>query len=164
LLADSPFEDIAGDDACFVSAKAMLEQGYTVASRGNKFRPDAPVTREALYTMLVPKHIMCDYMRSRLYRTTAAFELNHKSEKDFYMAPGMAASAGMFYAYALGWQLERRQNEMTTRTFAAFLEKASAGRKLQWTAPSDAQLRRKDIIDVLWQFISEEEIPQNGEK
>ena len=164
LLALSPFEDLSAGDACFSSAKALLEAGYTVACRGNRFRPDAALTREALYAMLIPQHIMRDYMYSRLYRTTAAFALNQKSEKEFYMSPGTAVSAGMFYGFALGWPLERRQTEMTVRGFSAFLEKASAGRSIQWTPPADAQLRRKDVADALLQFITEEETAQNGKE
>lgn len=164
LLARSPFEDISADDACFASAKALLDAGYTIACRGNRFRPDAALTREALYAMLIPQHIMRDYMQSRLYRTTAAFALNQKSEKEFYMSPGTAVSAGMFYGFALGWPLERRQTEMTARGFAAFLEKAAVGNSIKWTPPTDAQLRRKDVVDALLQFISEEETAQNGKE
>ena len=51
-----------------------------------------------------------------------------------------------------------------TRAFAAFLEKAAPNRKIAWTAPTDAQLRRKNVIDALWQFISEEEAVQNGQE
>jgi len=164
LLARSPFEDISAADACFASASAMLNAGYTVCCRGNCFRPDTALTRETLYAMLIPPHIMRDYMYSRLYRTTPALDLNQKSEKEFYMAPGMAVSAGMFYGFALGWPLERRQTEMTARGFAAFLEKAAVGRTINWTPPTDAQLRRKDVADALWQLISEEETARNGQE
>ncbi|MBR5520089.1 MAG: polysaccharide deacetylase family protein [Clostridia bacterium] len=164
LLARSPFEDLSPDDPAFASAKALLERGYTVACRGNRFRPDASVTRESLYAMLVPRQIMRDYMESRLYRSNAAFALNQKSEKEFYMSPGTAVASGMFYGYEVGWPMEHRQHELTTRAFAAFLEKAAPKCKIAWTAPNDAQLRRKNVIDALWQFISEEEAVQNGQE
>jgi len=44
------------------------------------------------------------------------------------------------------------------------LEKAAVGRTINWTPPTDAQLRRKDVADALWQLISEEETARNGQE
>ena len=80
------------------------------------------------------------------------------------MSPGTAVAAGMFYGYEVGWSLEHRQTEMTTRGFSAFLEKAAVNRKIPWKLPPDAQLRRRNVIDALWQFISEEGTVENGQE
>ena len=157
LLERSPFADLSSEDEGFAEAYDMLKRGYTVCCRGNTIRPYATVTREELYAMLVPQNIMRDYMLSRLKKTEPVFPLNRRSEKEFLMSPGSAVAAGMFYGYEVGWPLAHRRVEMTPRTFSAFLDKAAAGKKLDWTPPEDGTLHKKDIIIALDQLIRSEQ-------
>ena len=157
LLARSPFSDLTAEDEAFAAAKAMLDRGYTVCCRDNAFRPNAAVTREELYAMLVPPNIMRDYMLSRLKKTEPVFPLNRRSEKEFLMSPGSAVSAGMFYGYEVGWPLGHRQAAMTPHSFAVFLDKAAAGKRLDWKPPADGTLLKKDLISALDQLIRAEQ-------
>ena len=113
--------------------------------------------RDALYAMMVPPHIMQDYMISRLIKTEPAYGVNRRYEKEFLMAPGSPASAGMFYAYEAGWPLGKRQAVVTARDFIAFLDRVSAGKTLDWTPPKERALLKSDIIMALDQLIRAEQ-------
>ena len=96
LVARSPFADLDATAESFEAACDLLKRGYTVGCLGGTFRPDAEMQRDALYAMMVPPHIMQDYMISRLMKTEPAYGVNRRYEKEFLMAPGSPASAGMF--------------------------------------------------------------------
>ncbi len=161
LMERSPFSDLDESVACRPAACSMLKRGYTVACLGGKFRPNASVQRDMLYAMLVPPHIMRDYMQSRLTGAEPQFAANRRTEKEFWLAPGSPISAGMFYAYEAGWPLGKRQAVLTTKTFAAFLEQASAGKTVTWTPPTDRALLKSDIIMALDQLIQTEQVDEN---
>ena len=164
LVARSPFADLDASAESFEAACDLLRRGYTVGCLGGTFRPDAEMQRDALYAMMVPPHIMQDYMISRLMKTEPAYGVNRRYEKEFLMAPGSPASAGMFYAYEAGWPLGRRQAIMTAKDFAAFLEQVSAGKTLNWTPPKERALLKSDIIIALDQLIRAEQAEYDEQK
>ena len=157
LVARSPFADLDASAESFEAACDLLKRGYTVGCLGGTFRPDAEMQRDALYAMMVPPHIMQDYMISRLMKTEPAYGVNRRYEKEFLMAPGSPASAGMFYAYEAGWPLGKRQAVVTARDFIAFLDRVSAGKTLDWTPPKERALLKSDIIMALDQLIRAEQ-------
>lgn len=156
LTDRSPFSDLDDSVECNQAACSMLKQGYTVACLGGKFRPNALIQRDMLYAMLVPPHIMRDYIHARLTGTAPQFAVNGRSEKEFWLAPGSPISAGMFYAYEAGWPLGKRQTVLTAKAFAGFLEQASAGKTVNWMPPADRALLKSDIIMALDQLIRTE--------
>ncbi len=153
MLADSPFSDVGEDSEVFACARELVSRGYTVCTKSNKLRPEAALTRSEMYAMFIPPEIMKDYMVSRLTGENASFELNRRSEKEFLMTPGRAASAGMIYAFTAGWPLSGKFETMTAKTFSEFLDKAAAGKNVTWQPRHGNELKRGEILGAVCELI-----------
>lgn len=149
LTEKAPMADMMEGDEPFEAASEMLSRGYTVLSRSNEFRPGESLTKAELYAMVTPRHLMHDYMTSRLLRSDPKYEINRQSEKDFLSTPGRATAGGLFYACANGWDMKNKNSELTVEEFGAFLEKAAAGREIEWKVPRRKYVIRADIINTL---------------
>lgn len=151
LTSDSPFADAVGDSAA--DAAHLLAAGYTVATRENKLLLEQTLTRAELYGMLVPREIRQDYLTSRLLKKEAAFACNKRKDKEYYLVPGRVSSAGMLFAFDAGWPLANKHSVLMPADFADFLEKAAAGKTVQWAMPDGKQLKRRDVFPALAQLL-----------